>query len=274
VPVRQGGELLAIITAAKAGPGSFTPRECHLLADLAAHAGIVTRGLRLRETLRRRLDESQARQRELVDSRARLLAAQDEERRRLERDIHDSCQQRAVVLAGRLGLAATLAAEDPAGARAALAEAAADVARLDEALQRLTSGVPEPALASHGVAAALRAETESLPVAVEISDGLHRRHDPAVEATIYHCGLEAIQNATRHARASRIRVRLSEHRGHVALGVRDNGAGFDVDLAERGSGTGLRNMRERLRPWQGRLTIRSSPNGTSLRLEIPVGAPS
>jgi signal transduction histidine kinase len=268
VPIRHGGELLGAITVTKSGPGSLIPLEQRLVTDLASHAGIVTRTLHLRETLRRRLEVARQRQRELIASRAQVVAAQDEERRRLERDIHDTCQQHAVVLAGRLGLAGVLVHRDPGGARVVLEEASADVDRLASGLRRLTRAAPIPELAADGIGAALRTQTATLPIAVEIDDRLVRRYHPDVEATVYICCMEAMQNASKHAKASRIRVRLSEPIGWLTCSVRDDGVGFDV--RHRDAGTGLRNIRERLRPWQGRFVIHSSSAGTEVAVKIPV----
>ncbi|HZD00188.1 MAG TPA: ATP-binding protein [Actinomycetes bacterium] len=268
VAIRHGGELLGAITVTKSGPGSLIPLERRLVTDLASHAGIVTRTLHLQESLRRRVEVSGQRQRELVASRMRLVAAQDAERRRLQRDVHDTCQQQAVVLAGRLGLASALAHRDPHGAHASLGEARADVDRLAATLRRLSRAATVLELVADGIGAALRAHTASLPVTVEIEDLLCRRHHPELAAAVYFCCMEAIQNAVKHASASRIRVRLSEPDGWLAFRVRDDGAGFDV--GRTGAGTGLRNMRERLRPWNGQLVVRSSPTGTEVGATIPV----
>jgi signal transduction histidine kinase len=283
VPVRHGDELLGAVTVTKAGPGPLTPLERRLVVDLAAHAGIATTTLRLHQRLRRRLEVSRRQQQELIASRAQVIAAHDAERRRLERDIHDSCQQPAVVLAGRLGLAGAVAHRDPDQALAAVDTAYADLTRLAAALDRLVGAAPLPELAAAGIAAALRAETASLPVPVEVDDRTGgRRHRPEIEAEVYFCCTEAIQNATRHARPSRITVQLTEQHGWLTVRINDDGAGFDPDRAgtdrtgtdtdHAGTGAGLRNMRERLRRCGGRLAIRSSPAGTEVSAEIPAAA--
>jgi signal transduction histidine kinase len=268
VPILHGGELLGAIAVTKSSSGSLIPLEQRLVTDLASHAGIVTRTLHLRESLRSRLEVSRERQRELVTSRAQLIAAHDAERRRLERDVHDTCQQQAVLLAGRLGLASTLARSDPAAARTALDEAADDVERLASALDRLTRAAPVPELVASGIAAALRAQTAHLP-GVEVDDHTRRRHHAEIEAAIYFCAMEAIQNATKHAQAEHVLVTVAEPNGWLRCSVRDDGSGFDT--RRPGGGTGLRNMRERLAPWRGRLTVRSSPAGTEVTAQIPTG---
>ena len=270
VPVRHSDELLGAITVRKSGLGWLTPLERRLVADLASHAGIVTQTLHLRESLGRRLEVSRQQQRMLVASRAQVIAAQDEERRRIERDLHDTCQQQAVVLAGRLGLGGALAKRDPPQAHAVLDEACADAARLASALRRLLSAAPIDELVNDGVGPALRVASAGLPLTLDIEDALARRYHPGVEAAAYFCAMEAIQNATKHAHASRIELRLSETLGWLTVQIRDDGVGFDVERAN--SGTGLRNIKERLHPWQGRLVINSSSAGTELVLEIPVAA--
>lgn len=267
VDIRHSDQILGAITVTKSGRNSLSSIEERLVTDLASHAGIVTRTLHLRESLRRRLEASRQQQLLLSEARARVVAAQDDERRRLERDLHDSCQQQAVILAGRLGLAGALARRDPARAHSVLDEIDADLTRLASALRRLLSARPMPELVSDGIGPALRVASIGLPVSFTIDDALVGRYPLDVEATAYFCAMEAIQNATKHARASRIQVSLSEATGLLAVRVRDDGVGFDVERAH--AGTGLRNIRERLRPWRGRLVIHSSSTGTELTVEIP-----
>jgi signal transduction histidine kinase len=269
-PIRHGQDLLGAVTVTKDSAGALTALERRLVTDLATQAGIVTRTLRLRQDLGRRLAISRRSQRELIASRARVVAAQDEHRRRLERDIHDSCQQPAVVLAGRLGLATALAHSQPAQAHAAITDAYTDLSRLAEALQRLTAATPMPELVTGGIAAALRAETASLPIPVEVDDRLARRLPSELEAAVYLCCTEAIQNAVKHTRASRLNVQLSAQHGWLTCQVRDDGTGFDPDRTS--IGTGLGNMRERLRAFNGRLVIRSSQAGTEICAEVPLPA--
>jgi signal transduction histidine kinase len=268
VPVRYGDELLGAITVTKFAPGSLNPLEQRLVADLASHAGIVTQTLHLRESRARRLELSRQQHRVLGASRAQVIAAQDEERRRIERDLHDTCQQQAVILAGRLGLAGALAKRDPAQAHTLIDDACADATRLASSLRRLISAAPISELVDHGVGPALRFASAGLPLTLDIQDRLVRRYDTRLEAAAYFCAMEAIQNATKHAHASRIELRLSESMGCLTIRVRDDGLGFDVERAT--AGMGLRNIKERLRPWHGHLVINSSSAGTEIVIEIPV----
>lgn len=269
VPIRHGGELLGAITVVKSGT-AVIPVERRLVADLASHAGVVTRTLHLLETLQHRLDLSRRRQQDLVTARAEVVLAQDAERRRLARDMHDTCQQRAVVLAGRLALARAVVHRDPDEARAALQDAAADVDSLATGLRRLTAATPPPELAAGGVAGALRAETATLPFTVDLVDGTRHRFRAELEETVYFCCMEAIQNAVKHASPSRIRVRLAVQDGWLAAEVSDDGPGFDAEHASPGAG--LANMRERVRRWDGQVAIRSSPAGTTVEIRVPAEA--
>ena len=267
-PVGQGGEVVGAITVTKPGPGSLTPIERGLVQDLAGSTGIILRTLLLRETRRHRLDVARRVGTELVASRARIVAAQDEARRRLERDLHDTCQQRAVVVAGRLGLAGVHTRRDPSQAEAALRDCAVDVALLASALVRVAEGGRPVELDSGGIDAALRAGTIGTPVPVELLDLTQRRYPRRIEEAVYLVCMEAIQNAVKHAEASHIRVRLTDAASSLTFSVSDDGSGFDTHQAS--TGTGLDNMQERMRGVDGRLVVRSSSAGTRIEVEIPV----
>jgi signal transduction histidine kinase len=260
VPILQEGDDLAVIAIAGSGP--LNPHAERLAGDLARHLAVIMRTLYLRESLRRELEKARDRYRQLLAARRSLVEVQDAERRRLERDIHDSCQQQATFIAGRVGLAGALVAIDPAAARAELLLAAADTDRLASRLDRLTGGAPIDL--AEGVAAALAAEFEGLPVAIAVEDTRSRPCAPELDATLYFCAMEAVQNAVKHADPSAIRIGLSDVDNRVILTVRDDGSGVRPEVD--GAGTGLRNLRERLEPWLGTATVRSSPNGTELEV--------
>jgi signal transduction histidine kinase len=256
----EGEELGAIAIQGAETLGSHAER---LVTDLARHAAVIAQTLYLRENLRQELATARDRHRQLLAARRNLVEVQDAERRRLERDIHDSCQQQATLIAGRVGLAGALAATDPATARAELLRAAADTDRLASRLDRLTGGARAD-LVTEGLAATLAAEFAGLPVAIGVDDARSRPCPPELEATLYFCAMEAVQNAVKHADPGTIRIDLSDMDSCVVLTVRDDGAGVRPDAD--GAGTGLRNLRERLEPWLGTVTIRSSPNGTELEV--------
>src|SRR4029453_11366894 len=165
---RHQGELLGAITVKKPPSEPLTSDERKLLNDLAAQAGLVLRNARLTEELRLRLEELQA-------SRQRIVAAQDQERRRIERNIHDGAQQQLVALAVKLGLVRTIGRTDQEKADQILVELQTDAQQALEDLRDLARGIYPPLLADQGLLAALEAQARkaSLPVVVE-TDGVGR----------------------------------------------------------------------------------------------------
>lgn len=268
IPVRYQGELLGAIAVAKMGE-PITAAEERLLDDVVSQAGLVLRNVRLAAELETRLEEISAQAEELRASRQRIVAAQDAARRRLERDIHDGAQQYLVALAVKARMTRTLAERDPRKARATLAQLHAVCDEALETLRDLSHGIYPPVLSGRGVAAALRAQarTAELPVRVE-AKGLGR-HAPVVEAAVYFVCLEALQNAAKHARASRAVVRLEERAGELAFSVSDDGVGFDPSSAA--PGTGRQNMADRVAVLGGALDIRSAPReGTVVTGRVPL----
>jgi signal transduction histidine kinase len=205
---------------------------------------------------------------ELRQSRARILAAADEERRRIERDLHDGGQQRLVALRIRLELAEEMMRQDPARAGSMLHRLGDDVdAALDE-LRSLAAGVYPSLLAARGLPDAIRtaALQSPLPTTVEV-DGADR-YRSEIETAAYFCCVEALQNVAKHApEANTVAIALSRN-GDLRFEVRDDGPGFSVDEA---AGAGLVNMRDRMAAVGGELEIRSSPGaGTTVVGTIPV----
>jgi signal transduction histidine kinase len=262
VPVRHQGELLGALTVTKRRGESLTPVEEKLLDDLGSQAGLVLKNVGLTNELLERLEELRA-------SRQRLVAAQDDERRRLERNLHDGAQQNLVALKVKLGLVEMLAHKDAAKARQLLAELKGDTDEALNTLRDLARGIYPPLLADRGLGAALEAQARKATVAVEVvSDGLGR-YPQEVEAAVYFCVLEALQNTQKYAEASRAVVRLSERDGSVAFEVEDDGKGFDPATATRGAG--LTNMADRLDALGGGIEIESEPGaGARLSGTIPV----
>ena len=261
VPIHQEGDDLAAIAIVDSGP--LNPHAERLVSDLARHLAVTMRTVYLRESLRRALETARDHHRQLLAARRSLVEVQNAERRRLERDIHDSCQQQAALIAGRVGLAAALATTDPPAARAELLRVAVDSERLASRLDRLTGGTPAD-LVREGVAAALAAEFEGLPVAIAVEDARSRPCPPQLDSTLYFCAMEAVQNAVKHGDPNTIKIGLSDVDDRVVLTVRDDGSGVRPEVD--GAGTGLRNLRERLAPWFGTVTVRSSLDGTELEV--------
>src|SRR3954453_6483713 len=170
LPVRDGGETLGVLSVREHKHRSLTPVEQRLFAGLAAQAGLVLRSARLRTELSARLVELSARAADLQSSRERLIETQDEERKRLERDIHDGAQQNLVALAVNLRLAETLLGRSPERA-ASIVGLQADASRAAiETLSELSRGMYPRHLADSGLGAALRAafSGSGVPVVVDV----------------------------------------------------------------------------------------------------------
>jgi signal transduction histidine kinase len=243
IPVRHRGELLGALSVVMAPNDPITPTEEKLLGDVAAQAGLALRNASLIEDLRA--------------SRHRLVTAQDEGRRRLERNIHDGAQQQLVALAVKLNLAQMAAKSAPAKVEPMLEQIKADAQEALETLRDLARGIYPPLLADQGLVAALTAQARksTVPIVVE-ADGIGRFPRDA-EAAVYFCTLEALQNITKYARATGATVRLHDGDGRLAFSVADDGVGFDPSTASRG--TGLQGMADRLAALGGELSVTSSP---------------
>lgn len=258
--VRLAGETLGALRIQERPHQPLTPVERRLFDGLADQAGLVLHGARLRAELASRLEELSHRADELRASRGRVVEAQDTERRRLERDIHDGAQQHLVALAVNLRLAQTLSETAPEAAAKVIAEQVAATDLAIETLVDLSRGIYPGALSDHGIGPALTSATATATTPVEVVDETQGRFDPEVELAVYFCCLEAIQNALKHAGASHVSVSLRQHAGALAAVVADDGSGFDA--SESLDGSGLSNMRDRLDAVGGTITIESTPDGT------------
>jgi len=263
LPVRHQGELLGALSIAKAKGDPLRPAEEKLMADLASGAGLVLRNVRLTSELLARLEE-------LGRSRQRIVAAQDEERRKLERNLHDGAQQQLVALQVRLSLAER-AAEEDCLIKDQLSSLKGEAGEALENLRDLARGIYPPLLADQGLPAALTAQARraTIPVAVE-AEGIER-YSQDQEAAVYFCVLEALQNVAKYARAAHATVRLHHEQGQLAFEVTDDGAGFDTSTTSYG--TGLQGMADRLAALGGSLAVASTPGrGTSLVGRVPAAS--
>jgi signal transduction histidine kinase len=261
VAVRHGNELLGALTVVKPPDDPVSAAEDSLLAHLASQIGLVLRNLRLTAELQATIDDLKA-------SRRRLVRAQDEERHRIERNLHDGAQQQLVALSMLLRLLDD-SAEDP-GEVKQLADQLKDGLRAAlEDLRALARGIYPPLLAEQGLRAALRGHADRVPVPVLIeADGIGR-YGRDTEATAYFCILEALQNVAKYARASRATVELGCPDGHLEFTIADDGVGFDA--ATTTTGTGLQGMADRLAAAGGSLHVRSVPGtGTTIHGRLPV----
>ena len=254
LPIRHQGELVGELAVAKDIRDPITDAEERLLNDLASQAGLALHNVRLAEDLRA--------------SRRRIVGAQDEERRRLERNLHDGAQQSLVALKLKIGLAGKLSQSDPTKAREMLTQLEKEA---DETLQNvrdLARGIFPPLLADQGIAAALKSQASKVSFSTEILDDGVGRYSPEVEAAVYFCCLEALQNISKYAKADRVEIQLSAGDGYLTFVVRDNGVGFDPRSQKRGSG--LQNMSDRIEALGGELRVESSSgSGTTVEASVP-----
>jgi signal transduction histidine kinase len=253
VPVLHQGELLGALSVQMPRGEPLRPAGEQLVADVASQAGLVLSNAGLIGDLRA--------------SRQRLVTAQDEARRRLERNIHDGAQQDLVALAIKLKLAATTAADD--SARQMLGALQADAAGALENLRDLARGIYPPLLADLGLTAALNAQAAKSPLPVTVdADGVGR-FGQDTEAAVYFCCLEALQNIAKYAQASTARICLQAQNETLRFTVSDDGTGYDARHTPVGSGQ--RNMADRLAALGGRLEVRSAPRrGTTITAQLPV----
>ena len=258
VDVLHQGDLLGALSVAMPPSDPMDPVKRKLVEDLASQAGLVLRNVRLIEELRA--------------SRQRLVSAQDEERRKIERNIHDGAQQQLVALAVKLRLAETLATGEGAEKTAAtLEQLQSDAGTALEDLRDLARGIFPPLLADKGLPAAIASQARKSPVPVDIDADDVGRYAQEVEAAVYFCSLEALQNVAKYAHASRASIKLTQINGSLTFEVADDGDGFDPTTT--GYGTGLQGMADRLDAIGGTLILRSEPgHGTSVTGRAPVGS--
>ncbi|HET8526565.1 MAG TPA: sensor histidine kinase [Actinomycetota bacterium] len=253
--VRHQGEQLGAITVSMHANDPMSPTKERLIKDLAGQAGLVLRNVRLIEELRA--------------SRRRLVAAQDAERRRLERNIHDGAQQQLVALSVKLRLADAMVERDPAKTHELLIQLQAETTETLEDLRDLARGIYPPLLADKGLAAAIEAQARKSRLDVELASNGVGRYDQAVEAAVYFCCLEALQNVAKYSGANSASVAFTQENGRLSFRVSDDGVGFDPSQAP--PGLGLQGMADRIEAIGGMFEIRSAPGGgTTVTGSIPV----
>jgi len=247
--------LLGALTVIKPPQEPLAPAEEKLLADLASQAGLVLRNVALLADLRA--------------SRQRLVKAQDEERRRLERNLHDGAQQQLVALSVQLRLAESMVGKEPEKERQLLHRLQAATAEALEDLRDLARGIYPPLLAEEGLVVAIESQARKSATPVQVESKNLGRYPQHVEAAVYFCALEALNNVAKYADASSARVRLTARDGTLTFEVADDGVGFDP--AETGYGTGLQGMADRLAAIGGDFEVRArAGSGTTVKGTVPV----
>ena len=234
-------------------------------AELASHNAQLGSALAASvERLRRQAAELQA-------SRTRIVTAADCERRRIERNLHDGAQQRLTALAIKLSLACELAESHDDQIREVLAELRVDVREAADELRCLAHGIYPPVLVQSGLPAALSAVARRSTLPITVHAAPLGRYPAEIEAAVYFCCLEAIQNACKHAGdRARLDVRIWVDGAALAFDVSDDGQGFQA--SRRGPGAGFVNLQARLCALGGRLRVESAPDqGTRVAGSVPVG---
>jgi len=265
VPLERDGEVDGRL---ECGPkdGGYDDADRELLVTLAAQASTAIANLRLTAQLAERLEE-------LAASRMRIVAAQDTERRRIERDIHDGVQQHVVALITKIRLARNELRRGERPADALLAEVQADATELLADLRELVHGIHPPVLSDRGLVAAIETRADRLPVAIEVRaepELRERRFGEDVEGAAYFVVCEALTNVVKHAAASAATVELSASNGHLSIVVGDDGIGAHPAAAD---GHGLTNLRDRVEALGGALRVDARPGaGTQVAAELPVDA--
>jgi signal transduction histidine kinase len=261
-PVRHRGDLLGAITVAMRPSEPPTPSQERLVRDVASQAGLMLSNVRLTEELRANLEELRA-------SRQRIVTAQDSRAKALERNLHDGAQQQLVALTVKLRLAETLAQRDPARVAPMLVELKAEAQEALDNLRDLARGIYPPLLADKGLVAALDAQARKSTVPVTVSGDAVDRFPQEVEAGVYFCCLEALQNVAKYSAAAHASVTLAVDDGELLFSVEDDGRGFDP--ATTPYGAGLQNMADRIAALGGALEVRSAPGqGTTVSGRVAV----
>jgi len=249
------GERLGSLRMVTSPREPLTPAAERLIQAVSDQAGLVLRNVALIEDVR--------------SSRHRLVAAADEARRKLERDLHDGAQQHLIALRINLGLARQAVRESPEETAELLAQTEQTAAGALAALRDLAHGIYPPLLADHGLDAALAAHARKTPLPVTVEADGTGRYPQETEAAVYFAIGEALQNVAKYAEASRARVTLRENGHSLTFTVEDDGKGFD--LATVRMGAGVQGMTDRMAALGGTLTVSSGPGrGTRVTGTIPV----
>jgi len=273
-PITHSGHLLGLMVAVRPATGdTFKEEEERILTELARQIGLALHNVQLDSALQSTLDEVRRQAEELRASRARIVAASDAARRQIERNLHDGAQQHLVALAVNLRLARQIATRDPDAANEMLEQMGHDLQDAVQELRNLAHGIYPPLLVDRGLPEALSAAggRAALPTTTT-TDGVGR-YPPDVEAAVYFCCLEAMQNAGKHAgEGATLEVRVWEEAGTLLFEVADDGSGFDPAKRET-PGAGFVNMGDRVGAMGGTFGVQSAPGrGTRVSGRVPIPA--
>lgn len=260
--VRDRGETVGEIEADGSGDHGLTEA-------LMSQAGHALHTLRLSAELDARLAQLEEQAQEVTASRTRLVQAQEVERRRLERDLHDGIQQDLVVLIAKAGLARKQLERDPASAAITLAELQSSAQHAIADLRSLASGIHPAVLSSRGLVEAIDSMAARMPVGVRVdADPTVReaRFAPEIEGAAYFVVAEALANVLKHSGATEATVTISANDSWLRLAIADDGRGFDPSAVRA---SGLRGLRDRIEALGGHVEVVSQGSGTRLDASLP-----
>ena len=271
VTLTQGGDVLGLFECGPGRDGTLDERDRQALDALGRHAalGVVTG--RQHDLLAAQLVQIQQQAEQLAASRKRLVHAQDAERRRIERDLHDGAQQQLIALIAKMRLARNQIGRDPSVAATTLEEAQEEARLALADLRRLVRGIHPPVLSDRGLVDALESLASRHLVAVEIAAPTTlrgRRFDADLEGAAYFVVSESLANSAKYAEATEVVIELVASEGRLDLTVSDDGIGFDPEAVDAG---GLENLCDRLSALGGWLQVDSAEGkGTQVRASIPL----
>lgn len=263
-PLRNAERVVGAIECGPKTEGRYDAADQELLNTLGRQAALAIRNSQLAAELSQNVEE-------LAASRARLVQAEELERRRLERDLHDGVQQELVGVLARLGLARNQLRRDRDLAESTLREAQVDAQRALEGLQELARGIHPAILTDRGLIEAVEERATRMPLPVEVhANGLGggARFPLDTEGAAYFFVSEGLANIVKYASASRAFVRFHTEPGQLVVEVQDDGRGFDPVTIKK---SGLRGLEDRISALGGRVEVASGPGrGTELRAFLPI----
>ena len=260
--VRHDGEVLGALSISKRAGEALTPTEDKLLADLAAQAGLILRNVGLTEALTARVAELHA-------SRLRIVGAQDVERRRIQRDLHDGTQQQLLEIAAKLAVAESIAGQDELAEREIVGRLRAETRQAMETLRALAHGINPPVLAQSGLTAAIGSlASRSVPPAELVASRVDR-YPEEVETAIYLCCAEALQNSARQAPGSTVRLQIAELDGVLSFSAACDGP--DLNNFAIVGDSALQDLTDRIAALGGSLEMNTWANGTGATITCRIG---
>jgi signal transduction histidine kinase len=270
-PLMESGEELGLLECGPKRGGPLNAHDRQLLGALGREAALRLRTVSQADELEARLRQIEHQAAEIAASRARIVEAQDDERRRIERDIHDGVQQELASLIGKLRLGINQIAVAPEDAASTIAGAQDDVRRALADVRAIAQGIHPAILDDQGIVRAIGARAKRLPLEVSVEadpELVSRRFDRSIEGAAYFVASEALANIVKHAEATEVTVHLEVDGDRLTIRVGDNGRGLGDDIVR---GSGLTNMADRAAALGGQVTVEANPaGGTTVVAELPL----